>query len=121
MRDERDQEMLVVVRVKIRRGIRARIDAHMQLFTALGALFAISCGGLLLVAAFVVVLLLQYTGIPIVQWEELLSHAPQELLPALFTAPSETWARIQIVFELEGALWATYLALAVMHARSMLR
>ena len=121
MRAERDQEMLVVVRVKIRRGIRARIDAHMQLLMALAAMFVISCAGLLLVASLVVVLLLQFTGISIVQWEALLNHAPQELLPALFAAAPETWVRIQIFWELEGALFATYFILALIHARSMLR
>jgi hypothetical protein len=119
--DERDQEMLAVVRLKIRRGMRARIDAHLQLVAALLMLCVIICAGLLLVATLLVVLLLQYSGISTVQWEELLSHAPQELLPALFAAPPETWSRIQIVFELEGALYVTYFALALLHTRTVLR
>lgn len=101
--------------------MHARIDAHMQLFAALGALCVISGAGLLLVAAFVVVLLLQYTGIPIAQWQVLLTHAPQELLPALFAGTPETWVRIQVIFELEGALFATFFILALLHTRSMLR
>jgi hypothetical protein len=121
MRDERDQEMLAVVRVKIRRGMHARIDAHTQLFAALLMLFVISCAGLLLVAALLVVLLLQFSGIPIAQWETLLNHAPQELLPSLFAAPPETWSRIQIFFELEGALYVTFFILALLHTRTVLR
>jgi hypothetical protein len=120
-RDETQPEMIAVVRLSIRKGMRARIDVHMRLFAALLTLFVISCAGLILVTALVVVLLLQFTGIPIVQWEVLLSHAPQELLPSLFAAAPETWVRIQIVFELEGALFATYFALAVIQARSALR
>jgi hypothetical protein len=120
-RDETQPEMLAVVRLRIRTGMRARIDAHMQLLTALLTLFVISCGGLILVAALVVVLLLQFTGIPIVQWEALLNRAPQELLPALFAAAPETWVRIQIFWELEGALFVTYFALALIQTRSALR
>src|SRR5215469_13373856 len=120
-RDETQPEMIAVVRLSVRRGIRARIDVHMQLVMALLTLFVISCAGLILVTALVIVLLMQFTGIPIVQWEELLRHAPQELLPSLFAAAPETWVRIQLFFELEGALFLTYFFLAVIQARAALR
>ena len=120
-RDETQPEMIAVVRLSVRRGLRARIDVHMQLFTALLMLFAISVVGPILVAALVVVLLMQFTGIPIVQWEALLRHAPQELLPSLFPIAPETWVRIQLYFEPEGALFLTYFILAVIQARSALR
>src|SRR5713101_946207 len=120
-RDEAQPEMIAVVRLSVRRGIRTRIDVHMQLFAALLTLFVISCGGLILVMALVIVLFMQFTGIPIEQWEALLSHAPQELLPSMFAAAPETWVRIQLFFELEGALFVTYFVLAVIQARSALR
>ena len=41
-RDETQPEMIAVVRLSVRRGIRTSIDVHMQLFIALFTLFAIS-------------------------------------------------------------------------------
>jgi len=120
-RDETQPEMIAVVRLSVRRGIRTRIDVQMQLFQALFTLFAISCGGLILVTALVIVLLMQFTGIPIVQMEALLRHAPLELLPSFFPIAPETWVRIQLFFEPEGILFLTYLVLAVIQARSALR
>ena len=120
-RDEAQPEMIAVVRLSVRRGIRTRIDVHMQLFTALFTLFAISFAGLIAVTALVIVLLMQFTGIPIVQMEALLRHDPLELLPSFFPIAPETWVRIQLFFELVGALFLTYFVLAVIQARSALR
>ena len=112
-RDETQPEMIAVVRLSVRRGVRTRIDVHMQLYMALFTLFAISFAGLIWVAALVIVLFMQLTVIPIVQWEVLLRHAPQELLPSLFADDPETWVRIQLFFELEGALFVTFFILAL--------
>jgi hypothetical protein len=120
-RDETQPEMIAVVRLSVRRGIRTRIDVHMQLYMALFTLFAISFAGLIWVAALAIVLLMQFTGVPIVQWEALLRHAPQELLPSLFAVDPETWVRIRLFFELEGALFVTFFILALIQARSALR
>ena len=98
-RDETQPEMIAVVRLSVRRGVRTRIDVHMQLYMALFTLFAISFAGLIWVAALVIVLFMQLTVIPIVQWEALLRHAPQELLPSLFAVDPETWVRIRLFFE----------------------
>jgi hypothetical protein len=120
-RDETQPEMIAVVRLSVRRGIRIRIDVYTQLFMALFTLFAISFAGLIGVTALVLVLFMQFTGITIAQMEELLWHDPLELLPSLFPIAPETWVRIQLFFELVGALFLTYFILAVIQVRSALR
>jgi hypothetical protein len=120
-RDDTQPEMIAVVRLSVRRGIRTRVAVYMQLFVAFFTLFAISFGGLIWVVALIIVLLTQFTGIPIAQMEALLRQAPQELLPSFFPIAPETWIRIQLFFELEGALFLTYFILAVIQAISALR
>ncbi len=120
-RDDTQPEMIAVVRLGVRRGIRTRIDVYMQLFIAFFALFAISFGGLIWLTALIIALLSQFTGIPVAQLETLLRQAPQQLLLSFFPIAPETWIRIQIFFELEGALFLTYFILAVIQATSALR
>ena len=114
-------EMIAMVRLRVRRGRRISIDILMQFFMAVFALFMLSFAWLVWLLALLGELLSQFTGIPMAQLEELLRQAPQQLLPASFSVPADTWSRIQVFFGLEAALLLTFCFVAVTQVKSILQ
>ena len=114
-------EMIAIVRLRIRRGRRISADIRIRLFIAVFALCMVCIAGLVWLVTLIGELLSQFTGISIMQLEELLRQAPQQLLPASFAVPTDTWIRIQIFYELEGVLLLTFFIMAVIQVKAILQ